>query len=133
MMEGQNAIFHLAIPSADLNASAEFYSRLGGRVVRRYDDRITLKFFGHQVVCHLSPDKIDPHPEIYPRHFGFTFTEVSDFQSMLSLVRKGNIEFFREPFLRFKDLPEKHLTFLLKDPSNNVLEFKHYYNPEMMY
>jgi hypothetical protein len=36
-------------------------------------------------------------------------------------------------FTRFDDMPERHLTFFLKDPSNNILEFKFYPNSEMMY
>lgn len=133
MTKCPNHIFHLAIPSADLDESAAFYSRLGCRLARRYEDRITLEFWGHQVVCHLSPGKIDPDPDVYPRHFGITFVEESHFQNMLSSVMSQNMEFFREPFVRFKELPEEHLVFLLKDPSNNLLEFKYYYDPMMAY
>jgi extradiol dioxygenase family protein len=34
---------------------------------------------------------------------------------------------------RFDGLVEEHLTFVLRDPSNNLLEFKHYRDPRMMY
>jgi len=34
---------------------------------------------------------------------------------------------------RFKDAVEEHLTFVLRDPSNNLIEFKHYRDPRMMY
>ena len=46
--------FHLAIPTHDLDEAQDFYvTRLGCKLARRYPDRITLDFFGDQVVCHL--------------------------------------------------------------------------------
>ena len=39
--------FHLAIPVADLDEAQDFYvTGLGCKLARRYDDRITLDFFG---------------------------------------------------------------------------------------
>jgi len=133
MTENQNIVFHLAIPSANLDESADFYSRLGCRIARRYDDRVTLELLGHQVVCHLSPDKIDEIPEMYPRHFGITFTDAALFERMLSTAMERKIKFFREPFIRFKGLPEEHRAFFVIDPSNNLLEFKYYCDPGMVY
>ena len=133
MTENQNLLFHLAIPSANLDESADFYSRLGCRIARRYHDRVTVEFLGHQVVCHLSPDKIDMSPEVYPRHFGITFTEEELFDRMLSTIVEQKIQFFREPFIRFKGLREEHRTFFVMDPSNNLLEFKYYCDPGMVY
>jgi extradiol dioxygenase family protein len=131
--ESDKIIFHLAIPSADLSKSAEFYARLGCRIARRYNDRITLELLGHQVVCHLRPDKIDVNPEMYPRHFGITFIDEEGFEHILSIAIERNLEFFQKPFVRFKGLPEEHRTFLLKDPSNNLLEFKYYGDSSMVY
>ncbi|HYZ38820.1 MAG TPA: hypothetical protein VE673_19245, partial [Pseudonocardiaceae bacterium] len=55
-------MFHLAIPAANLADAHRFYVEgLGCSLARRYPDRITLNFFGDQVVCHLSSD-IDPLP-----------------------------------------------------------------------
>ena len=67
--------FHLAIPVADLDEAQDFYvTGLGCKLARRYDDRITLDFFGDQVVCHLS-ELWDCEPQLYPRHFGVTFAD----------------------------------------------------------
>ncbi|MGH3540310.1 MAG: VOC family protein, partial [Pseudonocardiaceae bacterium] len=58
-------VFHLAIPTLDLEAARGFYvDGLGCTLSRRYADRITLNFFGDQVVCHLS-DRVDTAPELY--------------------------------------------------------------------
>nr|MBI3612740.1 VOC family protein [Nitrospirota bacterium] len=134
MGDEKKSVFHLAIPCRDLDEAEEFYvKKVGARLARRYDDRITLDFFGDQIVCHLAPDKIDPSPQMYPRHFGITFREKAEFDRFLNAVKARGLEFFKEPFVRFAGMKEVHVTFFLKDPSNNLLEFKHYADPAMMY
>lgn len=133
-MRDPRNVFHLAIPCRDLEETREFYvAGLGCRLARRYDDRITLDFFGDQLVCHLSPDKIDDVPEMYPRHFGVTFRNRAEFDALIKRARNEGLELFQEPVTRFAGKREVHQTFFLVDPSNNVLEFKHYDDPEMMY
>ena len=132
MRNSQNA-FHLAIPCGSLEATKDFYERLGCRIARQYEDRLTMDFFGDQVVCHLSPDHLDSEATMYPRHFGVTFREQGDYSALLSLSRERGLPFFQEPFLRFQGRREEHRSFFLVDPSNNVLEFKYYNDPDMMY
>jgi extradiol dioxygenase family protein len=130
--ESQNA-FHLAIPARDLDEAQAFYvGGLGCHLARRYPDRITLDFFGDQVVCHLS-DRFDADPGLYPRHFGVTFHDREDFDAVLFLAVQRNLPFFATVQPRFKDLVEEHQTFVLRDPSNNLIEFKHYRDPRMMH
>lgn len=132
-MRDSNNVFHLAIPCSDLDAAFDYYvTGLGCKLARRYEDRITLDFFGDQVVCHLSED-YDRDPRMYPRHFGITFRDKSEFDALLQLARTRELTFFQEPMTRFKGKIEAHLTFLLRDPSNNLLEFKYYFDPRMMY
>lgn len=133
MRDGSN-VFHLAIPCRDLDEAYDFYvTKLGCKLARRYHDRITLDFFGDQVVCHLAPERIDPHPEMYPRHFGVTFSNRSVFDNLQKLAVTRNIPFFQELSTRFAGNAEEHLTFFLIDPSNNLLEFKYYFDERMMY
>lgn len=133
MRDGSN-VFHLAIPCRDLDETYDFYvTKLGCKLARRYHDRITLDFFGDQVVCHLAPERIDPHPEMYPRHFGVTFASRSVFDNLQKLAVTRNIPFFQELSTRFAGKAEEHLTFFLIDPSNNLLEFKYYLDERMMY
>lgn len=132
-MRDSHNVFHLAIPCRDLDEAFDFYvTKLGCKLARRYPDRITLDFFGDQVVCHLT-DKIDTDPHMYPRHFGITFKHKEEWDQLLHLARSREIAFFYEPARRFQGLVEEHWTFLLIDPSNNLLEFKHYLDPRMMY
>src|ERR1044071_52088 len=94
-------VFHLAIPVYDLDEAQAFYvGKLGCKLARRYDDRITLDFFGDQVVCHLS-DEWERAPAMYPRHFGVTFRTCEDFQNMLHLAQERHIPFFAEVQTRF--------------------------------
>jgi hypothetical protein len=125
--------FHLAIPAKDLDAAQAFYvAGLGCKLARRYADRITLDFFGDQVVCHLS-ERIDEDPELYPRHFGVTFRDREDFERVLRVAELRKLPIYAQASTRFEGQPEEHLTFVLRDPSNNLLEFKHYVDPRMMY
>jgi hypothetical protein len=52
---------------------------------------------------------------------------------VLFLAVRRDVEFFATVGPRFKDDVEEHLTFVLRDPSNNLIEFKHYRDPRMMY
>ena len=133
-MRNSNNAFHLAIPCKDLNETKEFYEKkLGCESRRIYDDRITFNFFGDQLVCHLSPNMVDLNADPYPRHFGITFCEEAEFDSFVSHLKENNVEFLYPITTRFEGMPEVHSTFFLKDPSNNVIEFKFYPNKEMMH
>jgi extradiol dioxygenase family protein len=115
MREAQDA-FHLAIPVRDLDEAHAFYvTGLGCKLARRYPDRITVDFFGDQLVCHLS-DQIDSAPQLYPRHFGVTFREPGDWTRLRRLAEIRGLRFFTKPFLRFDGMAEEHSSFVLQDP-----------------
>lgn len=133
-MRSATNVFHLAIPCKSLDEAQAFYvGILGCQLARRYHDRITLNFFGDQVVCHLNPEKTETNPQPYPRHFGITYHEKSDYEAFVQRLNELKVPFFEEPQTRFPKRREEHLTFMILDPSNNVLEFKYYFDPEMMY
>jgi len=131
-------VFHLAIPVADLSATRRFYvTQLGCKLARSYPDRITIDFFGDQLVCHLSDPEDMPDQShdlsLYPRHFGVTFRQAEDFDRLIRVAELRKMDFFREVTVRFDGSAESHRTFVLRDPSDNLLEFKHYDDPRMMY
>ncbi|MEI3607502.1 VOC family protein [Pseudogracilibacillus sp. SE30717A] len=132
-MRETNKVFHLAIPCKELDETAEFYAKLGCRLARRYDDRVTFDFFGDQLVCHLSPENIDPKPSMYPRHFGITFLNKEEYDQTLTYALEQELPLFSKPMTRFEGRQEEHMTFFLIDPANNLLEFKYYHDPEMAY
>jgi len=129
-------VFHLAIPVHDLDEAQHFYvSLLGCKLARRYPDRITLDFFGDQLVCHLTETGPPPGPplSLYPRHFGVTFADPADFEALHHCAVLRKIPFFLDTSTRFEAMAEEHRTFVLLDPSGNLLEFKYYRDPRMMY
>jgi uncharacterized protein len=137
-MRTTDDVFHLAIPVHDLDAAQHFYvTLLGCKLARRYPDRITLDFFGDQLVCHLTedgPGEPPPRPQsLYPRHFGVTFCAAADFDALHECALTRKIPFYTDVSVRFEALVEEHRTFVLIDPSGNLLEFKHYRDPRMMY
>jgi uncharacterized protein len=127
-------VFHLAIPVHDLDDAQHFYvAQLGCKLARRYHDRITVDFFGDQVVCHLTEGEPATPESLYPRHFGVTFREPTDFEALHACAVTRKIPFYQEVSTRFEGMVEEHRTFILRDPSGNLLEFKHYQDPRMMY
>ncbi len=137
-MRESRDVFHLAIPAYDLDDALAFYvTKLECKLARRYEDRVTLDFFGDQLVCHLSPAPLEltPMSEIpmYPRHFGITFREQKDFDALYQLCQQREVPFFSDVSLRFEEKVEVHRTFVVCDPSSNLIEFKHYVDPRMMY
>ncbi len=133
-MRSTGDAFHLAIPTHDLDLAYGFYVEgLGCHLARRYADRLTLDFFGDQVVCHLTEMEVRPPEDLYPRHFGVTFVDERAYDDLLRLVALRKIPTYREDALRFEGTVEEHRTVVLVDPSSNLLEFKHYRDPRMMH
>ena len=137
-MRSATDVFHLAIPVADLADATHFYvTLLGCKLARTYPDRITLDFFGDQLVCHLAdPPAVGGPAEplsLYPRHFGVTFRERRDFDLLHDLVELRKVPVFMGTSTRFEGTAEEHRTFVLRDPFDNLLEFKDYRDPRMMY
>jgi uncharacterized protein len=127
-------VFHLAIPVHDLDAAEHFYvDLLGCKLARRYPDRITVDFFGDQLVCHLTEGTPEKPESLYPRHFGVTFRAAADFEALHACAVIRKIPFYFDVSTRFEAMAEEHRTFVLVDPSGNLLEFKHYGDPRMMY
>lgn len=124
-------IFHLAIPAKDLTESEAFYVSLGAKVGRKNSSQVILKLFSTQLVLHLS-DKYDEIPTMYPRHFGCIIAS----KTILEFLWKQQAlsgRVFEPYFVRHEGLPEEHHTFFLKDPSNNLVEFKWYKNQEKVF
>ena len=137
-MRERNDVFHLAIPVYDLDETVGFYvTKLGCKLARRYDDRVTIDFFGDQLVCHLSAPPAEQLPvaklPLYPRHFGVTFRERGDFDAVHQLCEQRGVPFHSPVSTRFEGMVEAHLTFVVCDPSSNLIEFKHYADHRMMY
>jgi extradiol dioxygenase family protein len=128
-------IAHIAVPCRNLQEAARWYSQvLGAQPVRILKDRVTFSFGGVlQLVCHLERRAIEVNPRAYPRHFGLTFLQMEDFSRMKDHVQKLEVKFLVRPAVRFANSAHEHQTFMVVDPSGNVVEFKCYVRPECSY
>jgi len=123
------SIFHLAIPSHDLSLAKAFYTQIFEATIgREYPHYVIFNYFGHQVVCHLAPDEIPKEVKMYPRHFGIVFDDKAVFDRIYDHAQKHNAKFFKPLFERYENKPGWHYSFLLIDPSNNLIELKYYVN-----
>lgn len=121
------SLFHLAFPVRDLAATKQFYvDGLGCTLGRESASAITLGLAGNQLTGHLEPDGAPQQRGIYPRHFGLVFLERLDWEALAERARQQRLPFYQQPRLRFAGTRIEHCTFFLEDPSNNLLEFKHY-------
>ena len=126
-----DAIFHLAFPVNDLETTRSFYvDGLGCTEGRTTKSALVLSLAGHQLVAHMIQEKQERPAGIYPRHFGLIFNNRNDWEELLGRAKDKGLTFYREKSLRFEGKPTEHRTFFLVDPSENLLEFKHYTRPE---
>ena len=120
-------VFHLAFPVHDLEEARRFYvDGLGCTLGRASSTALTLELKGHQIVAHLSKHPLEKQKEIYPRHFGLIFMSQEDWQGLVDQAKAKGLKFYQQPRRRFLGTRIEHATFLLEDPSHNLLEFKHY-------
>jgi uncharacterized protein len=128
-------IAHVAVPCRDLGEAASWYAKvLGAQPVRILKDRVTFSFGGVlQLVCHLERRAITSNPRAYPRHHGLTFLRMEDFSRLKQHIEKLGVKFLVRPAVRFANSDHEHQTFMVVDPSGNVVEFKCYVRPECSY
>ena len=121
------SLFHLAFPIHDIDAALRFYvDGLGCTVGRRSKQAVTLGLAGHQLVAHLVQDQTPKQKGIYPSHFGLVFLSLEEWQALADRAKAQDLTFYQQPRVRFPGTRIEHRTFFLKDPSHNLLEFKHY-------
>ncbi len=126
-------VFHLAFPVKGIPETVEFYrDRLGCRVDLVERGRCIINLWGHQAVAHVSAADVPARVTMYPRHFGVIFDRAEDFEALLTRAEEQRLSFFEKHFCRFAGTPREHRTFFLTDPSNNLLEFKWYKNPDLV-
>ncbi len=122
--------FHLAIPVKELNETRTFYNTVLGCAEGRFSDRwVDLDFYGHQLVLHIADypnenktNPVDGHDVPVP-HFGVVLS-LDDWNALAERLKKHQVKFIIEPYIRFEGEPGEQATMFFKDPSGNALEFK---------
>ena len=131
--------FHLAIPVTDLEESKRFYHNLLGAKIGRFSDTwIDFDFFGHQLVCHLSPASISEilnpvdQEDVPVPHYGVVL-DWNQFEAIIKQLEEKKINFIIKPTIRFKgEVGEQAIAFL-RDPSGNAIEFKSFRNMDNLF
>lgn len=127
-------IFHLAIPITDTSLAKEFYgSSLGCSVGRENKSAVIFNFFGTQLVGHVTQEVLSRQSGIYPRHLGLILPTKADWQQLCDRAKAVKINFYAQPKLRFPEQAIEHHCFFLEDPFYNLLEFKYYTQPEVIF
>ena len=122
-----SVLFHLAFPVTNLKEAKRFYvDGLGCVLGRESETALTLGLAGHQLVAHLVNIPPPRQKGVYPRHFGLIFTLEKDWQAVADRAKAQGLKFYQQPRRRFPGTMIEHSTFFLEDPSQNLLEFKHY-------
>jgi len=126
--------FHIAFPVHDIQQARYFYGEVLGLPEGRSDATWTdFDMFGHQIVAHEKigmlaaadqnhSNPVDGHDVPVP-HFGVVL-QMDDWKSLADRLRKQNIQFVIEPYIRFEGQAGEQATMFFMDPSGNALEFK---------
>ncbi|MEM7760028.1 MAG: VOC family protein [Cyanobacteria bacterium P01_G01_bin.67] len=130
----QTTSFHLAIPITDIAQAKEFYAiGLGCEVGRENNSAVIFNFYGTQLVGHITREIPKKQLGIYPRHFGLILPTYSAWKQICDRAQQHQITFHGQPKLRFPEQALEHHCFFLADPFFNLLEFKYYSHPEVIF
>ena len=131
--------FHLAIPVDNLEICRAFYREtLGCEEGRSSDYWVDFNFFGHQLVLHykenISEEMANPvdGKDVPIPHFGVVL-DMESFGKLSEKLKKRNISFVIEPYIRFEGQTGEQATMFFKDPSGNALEFKAFKNIDQIF
>ena len=132
--------FHLAFPVYDIKKTIDWYVLyLNCSVGRKSKRWVDFNFYGHQISAHLidqknKKDKINlvDGKKIPSRHFGIIL-EMNDWKNLVTYLNEKKINYVIKPNIRFKGQTGEQATFFIKDPSNNVLEFKAFQNDNKIF
>jgi len=129
-----NTLFHLSFPLHDLEQAQFFYcNQLGCKLGRKSDNALIVQMGMNQLVGHKIESPLPLQEGIYPRHFGLIFLEKAEFDEFILQINSKGISYEIPLKIRFANTRLEHRSFFLKDPSNNLLEFKHYTYPSAIF
>ena len=139
--------FHLAIPiTGNLDKTIEFYCKVlgykkGNSVNHPFYSWCDIDFWGNELTLHSSVNqfkvnerhRVDKEDVMIP-HFG-VHLDAEEFRSLKGKLVQDwkNVEFVNKPYVRFKGDVLEQETMFIKDPSENILEFKTIKNPDALF
>jgi len=132
--------FHIAIPVHNLAECRKFYNEVIGCDEGRSSDHwVDFNLFGHQLVIHYKPkseenihtNAVDGKSVPVP-HYGVVM-EWDIFQEFAKTLKRKNVEFIIEPYIRFEGEVGEQTTMFFLDPAGNALEFKAFKNMTQLF
>ena len=134
--------FHVAIPVRNIPEAREFYTNVLNCEEGRSDELwIDFNLYGHQFVVHYKPqteqeniahhNPVDGHEVPIP-HYGVVL-DYEEWHVLADRLKKLNIQFIIDPYIRFEGKPGEQDTMFFLDPSGNALEFKAFKNIDQLF
>ncbi|MFM1932438.1 MAG: hypothetical protein RL226_1741 [Bacteroidota bacterium] len=125
------ALFHLALPTNNLNAMRNFFTGvLKAELGRTGPGWLDVNLFGHQITVQEVGNSLRAasdhfHPSLgYPlRHFG-VILEMSVWNKLSSKLTEGGVPFTYGPEVLMPGEIGEQKIFMITDPDGNVWEFK---------
>jgi len=132
--------FHHAFPVDDLAAARRFYGELLGCPEGRNSDHwVDFDLYGHQIVAHLAPDRVQVRTtnpvdgeQVPVPHFGVVLDK-ERWSRLAERLTDAGVDFVIPPTVRFEGQSGEQATMFLLDPAGNALEFKAMANPENLF
>ena len=134
--------FHVAIPVRNIAEARYFYTNVLHCEEGRSDELwIDFNLYGHQFVVHYKPqtreeniahhNPVDGHEVPIP-HYGVVL-DYEEWHVLADRLKKLNIQFIIDPYIRFEGKPGEQATMFFLDPSGNALEFKAFKNIDQLF
>ena len=115
--------FHLSFSVPNLEQCKKFYINiLECNIGRDTGSWIDVIFFGHQLTLHQEQDG---KPSIPLDHFGAILTN-KEWLKVSNNITSQDLPFVLKPIIKEEGTDTESGKFIIKDPANNILEFKYY-------
>lgn len=125
-----NPVLHLSLPVDDLARAEAFYAEgLGCQIGRRRSDWIDVWFYGLQLTLQHRPAETSPVEKQGVRHFGVVLN-ATDYHDLLQRIAAQGLEWLSPPQPHEALELSGKLGGKIADPAGNIIEIKHYANPE---
>lgn len=124
-------VLHASLPVRDLAEARRFYELgLGCEVGRVRETWLDVWFFGLQLTLQERPDEVLPDQGC--RHLGVVLPDREQYEALVTRLESFGVEWVSPPTTHDEPELSGKRAAKVADPSGNVLELKHYPEPERL-
>ena len=139
--------YHHSLPVGDVQVARRFYAQVFGWTEGRSTATwVDFDAGGNQMSFHAGPQvscaaqgHVDGHEVPIP-HAGLIFAEQHEFDALAERVRQSThlsefhgLSFVLDPATRYSGEDFEHCYMFIRDPWNNIWEFKWFRNPDKVF